>query len=151
MQSRTGVFCPVAILVGGKRYTGADIRANDQRIYHTGCGAGVSETLIPARNHLCEREGRTAKHARQGSDFLDVVRCISTHTLRIGAVRRIDLVAANVFPVWRSDSEMPGNCLQSMTGQLTHGEIVASYRIQRVDQFATWCDETYPSMILRVG
>ena len=58
-----GVRSPAAC--AGSAVSCAQIRANEQRVDHARCRAGVGQPLVAARRHARERERGAAEHARQ--------------------------------------------------------------------------------------
>ena len=109
VQRRPAVRRAVARLVRGQRHAGTEVRADEQRIDHAGCRAGIREPLVASRRHPGERERGAAEHPRERRDLLDVRSGVSPHAGRVAPVDLVDAIAGDLLALraWRCRGAAP--------------------------------------------
>lgn len=76
------------------------------------------------------------------------MRRISTDTLRIGAIRRVDLSARDVLAIAAGNAKVSRDSLKPMPRQLARREVVPLHGIQRIDQLSTRSHKSHSATAL---
>jgi len=135
-----------------QRRVRAQVGAHEQRIDHSGGGAGIGQPLVAPRRHARERERRPAEQARQPGDFLDVRCGVAANAGRIAAVDVVDQVAANLLALRTRETEVPRDRLEPVAPQRAGGEAVPQDGVHRVDQLPSGRDQANaPALVPLAG